>query len=91
MQKIYASIQAFWVIGKSTTTGMTDEEMQILSQCFTDPLIANGLIKQKNYQSLRARQMLTQLLKGHTSRPFPNISSYLSPRFIVVTLQPNST
>jgi len=74
MQKIYASIQAFWVIGKSTTTGMTDEEMQILSQCFTDPLIANGLIKQKKL-SITPRETDAYPV---TKRPYePTIPKYL--------------
>lgn len=47
-KKVYASVQSFKAIGKCTISGMTDEEMQILSQKCTDLLVANGLMKPKN-------------------------------------------
>ena len=47
-QKVYASVQAYKAIGKCTISGMTDEEMQVLSQKYTDLMVANGLMKPKN-------------------------------------------
>lgn len=48
-QKVYASVQAFKAIGKCTITGLTDEEMQILSQKYTDLMIAHGLMKPREH------------------------------------------
>lgn len=47
-QKVYVSVQSFKAIGKCTISGMTDEEMQVLSQKYTDLMVANGLMKPKN-------------------------------------------
>ena len=48
LQEVYASIQSFKTIGKCTFAGLTDAEMQILSQKYTDLMIANGLVKPQN-------------------------------------------
>lgn len=47
-QKVYASVQSFKVVGKCTISGLTDEEMQILSQKYADLMVVHGLIKPKN-------------------------------------------
>jgi len=47
-QKVYASVQSYKAIGKCTISGLTDEEMQVLSQKYYDLMVANGLMKPKN-------------------------------------------
>ena len=50
-QKIYAAIQSYRAFGKCSIEGLTDEEMQILNQKYTDLLEANDLIKHKDSQA----------------------------------------
>ena len=58
-QKVYASVQSFKAIGKCTISGMTDEEMQVLSQKYTDLMVANGLMKPKNPTVPAATKMIS--------------------------------
>jgi len=46
-QKIYAAIQVYKTLHKCSLTGLTDEEIGILDQKFTDLFVANGLMKRK--------------------------------------------
>lgn len=47
-QKIYAAVQAFRAFGKCSIEGITDREMQEISQKSNELLVAKGLLKPKN-------------------------------------------
>ncbi|HQF62370.1 MAG TPA: hypothetical protein PLT26_07685 [Anaerolineaceae bacterium] len=59
--RLYSSVQAYRTFGKSSIEGLTDEEMQILDQKFTDLFISNGLIKPQNTSARAAGGAVTSM------------------------------
>ncbi len=82
-KKVYASVQSFKAIGKCTIAGLTDEEMQILSQKYTDLMVANGLMKPKNPPVSTAKKTISTsptTVSYHTATNTVRSASTRSPQ-----------
>lgn len=79
-KKIYAAVQSFRAFGKCSIEGITNAEMQVISQKYTDMLVANGLVKPKNPASSSSSGATSSTQTAGNRRTTTNPVNPVSPK-----------